>query len=331
MEHPMNLHENKTLFRQAIQFTADQMQMPAFFVEKDYWVTLALNTIFKNKTGEYSVFKGGTALSKCFGYIHRFSEDIDLVLLRNENETGNQLSTKLKAISKIVETVMPEIVIDGLTRKMGMNRKTAHSYQKVFEGDFKQIRDVIVIEATWLGHFEPYTKKSISSFVGSMMSENGQDELVMQYGMSPFEVNVLEPVRTLCEKIMSLVRFSFGENPIEELKMKIRHTYDLHQLLKQEDLKIFFDSETFANMLQKVGQDDVSSFKNNNKWLIHHPANALFFNEIEKVWEDLRSTYNGDLRGMVYGEFPKESEVLETMLKIKKRLKDVSWEIRIDS
>jgi hypothetical protein len=34
----MRLHENKTLFRQAVQFTADQMQIAAIYVEKDYWV-----------------------------------------------------------------------------------------------------------------------------------------------------------------------------------------------------------------------------------------------------------------------------------------------------
>ena len=40
----MKLHENKTLFRQAVQFTADQMKVPAIYVEKDYWVTYALFT-----------------------------------------------------------------------------------------------------------------------------------------------------------------------------------------------------------------------------------------------------------------------------------------------
>ena len=38
----MRLHDNKTLFRQAVQFTADQMQLPAIYIEKDYWVTYAL-------------------------------------------------------------------------------------------------------------------------------------------------------------------------------------------------------------------------------------------------------------------------------------------------
>ncbi|MBS1611759.1 MAG: nucleotidyl transferase AbiEii/AbiGii toxin family protein, partial [Bacteroidetes bacterium] len=62
----MKLHENKTLFRQAVQFTADQMQIPVIYIEKDYWVTYALYTIFNSEAGNDTVFKGGTALSKCY-------------------------------------------------------------------------------------------------------------------------------------------------------------------------------------------------------------------------------------------------------------------------
>lgn len=45
----MRLHEDPRLFRQAAQFTADQMQIPAIYVEKDYWVTYALKTIFEKR------------------------------------------------------------------------------------------------------------------------------------------------------------------------------------------------------------------------------------------------------------------------------------------
>lgn len=79
---------------------------------------------------------------------------------------------------------------------------------------------------------------------------------------------------------MSLVRFSYGENPIEDLKKKIRHTYDLHQLLKQEVYSEFFHSKSFDEMLLKVAIDDVASFRNNNKWLMHHPKEALIFKEL---------------------------------------------------
>jgi type I restriction enzyme R subunit len=41
--------------------------------------------------------------------IERFSEDIDLVVLRREGETDSKLKSKLKAISTVVETVLPEV------------------------------------------------------------------------------------------------------------------------------------------------------------------------------------------------------------------------------
>jgi hypothetical protein len=64
---------------------------------------------------------------------------------------------------------------------------------------------------------------------------------------------------------MSLVRFSYDENSTDDLKKKIRHTYDLHQLLKQEEFLTFFHSKAFDEMLLKVANDDIFSFKNNNK------------------------------------------------------------------
>ena len=80
----MRLHQNIPLFRDAVRITAQQMNIPSEFVEKDYWVTYALFTIFHNEIGKDTVFKGGTALSKCYHLIERFSEDIDLVVLRDK-------------------------------------------------------------------------------------------------------------------------------------------------------------------------------------------------------------------------------------------------------
>src|SRR5690606_10887571 len=165
----MKLHENKTLFRQAVQFTADQMNIPAIYVEKDYWVTYALRIIFNDEVGTDTVFKGGTALSKCYGEIERFSEDIDLVVLRREGETDNKLKRKLKDISLVVADTLPEVPIDNVTRKMGMNRKTAHTYIKQFPGDYGQVRDAIILESSWLGYYEPYATSNINSFIGAMM------------------------------------------------------------------------------------------------------------------------------------------------------------------
>jgi predicted nucleotidyltransferase component of viral defense system len=103
----MRLHQNEELFRQAIQFTAQEMGIPEIFIEKDYWVTFTLYTIFNSDMGPEAVFKGGTSLLKCYGLIKRFSEDIDLVVLRREGESNNKLTNKIKAISEIVSIVLP--------------------------------------------------------------------------------------------------------------------------------------------------------------------------------------------------------------------------------
>lgn len=325
----MNLHLDKNEFKKAVDFTSNSMGISAIYVEKDYWLTYALYTVFNNEIGKDTIFKGGTSLSKCYNMIDRFSEDIDLVVLRREGETDTKLKAKLKAISKVVETYMPEVDVLGITHKMGMNRKTAHSYNKSFEGNYGQVRDVIILESTWLGYYEPYTTKSIVSFVGKMMLDNQQSEIAKEYGLLPFELLVLEPIRTICEKIMSLVRFSYGENPIDDLKKKIRHTYDLHQLLKQKEFLDFLKSKNFDDMILKVANDDVTSFRNNNKWLNFHPNEALIFRDLEVVWSELKSIYIGDFKNLVYGEFPKQEDILETLKLIQERLKTISWNIKV--
>lgn len=322
----MNLHENKLLFRQAVQFTADQLNIPAVYVEKDYWVTYVLHTIFSNEIGKETIFKGGTALSKS-KLIDRFSEDIDLVVLRNEGESESKMKTKLKKISTLVGSILPEAEIEGITSKFGMIRKTAHTYSKELSGDLGQIRDVIVLESSWLGHYEPSSNQSLSSFVGEMMANNGQEATAEEYGLTPFEAKVLDTTRTFCEKIMSLVRFSYTENPLEDLKKKIRHTYDLHKLLQHENIIEFFNSPAFEAMMLKVANDDAVSFRNKNQWLVHHPSKALIFSDLEAVWSELTPVYNSDFANLVYGVLPKDQEILESLDLIRERLKPIAWTI----
>lgn len=325
----MKLHENISLYMDAIRFTAELKNLPPEYIEKDYWVTFALYNIFKNEIGKETVFKGGTALSKCFNLIERFSEDIDLVVLRNQNETANQLKTKIKRISKCVSNVLPEIEIEGITNKLGMIRKTAHSYSKTYKGNYGQVRDTIIVESTWLGNFEPYTTTTVSSFIYEMMSKNGQQELVEEYEMNPFEVLALNPKRTLCEKIMSLVRFSQTQDPITDLRNKIRHAYDIHLILKDEKLRSFFQSYQFETMLLRVANDDIISFKNNNKWLCNHPAKTIIFGETEETWNKIKDVYSNSFSELVFGELPPEKDLLKTLKTVAGRLTPIDWNIKL--
>lgn len=325
----MRLHKNAELFRQAITSTSQKIGIAEIYIEKDYWVCYALHLIYNSAIKDEVVFKGGTALSKCNQLIARFSEDIDLVVLKNKDETGNQLKNKLKKITNALVKPFLEEDIEGITNKMGMIRKVAYNYPKAFKGNFGQVRDRIIIEASWLGDFEPYTTQTITTYIQDMMLANKQDALIEEYKLTPFKVFVLDAKRTLCEKIMSLVRFSHTETPIVDLNNKIRHVYDINQLLKNEDIKTFFNSDAFYDMLLKVAQDDVASFKNNNTWLNNHPKEALIFKAPENTWTELKNTYVNDFSNLVYGELPKEYDILETIKAVSKRLKNIKWSIKV--
>ena len=271
--------------------------------------------------------KGGTALSKCYKLIERFSEDIDMVVLRNKGENDSQLKKKIRTISKVVVNVIPEIEVEGLTNKMGNIRKTVHQYSRLFDGAFGQVREHVVLEATWLGNFEPYSDMQVSSYIYEMMIIKGQEELIEQYNMAPFSIQVLSKLRTLCEKIMSLVRFSRTEDPITDLRNKIRHVYDIHQMLKNDEIRQFFNSGDFDKMLLRVGKDDMIGYKNNNDWIPEHPSTALIFDQPQETWEQLSTKYNGDFKDFVTGDLPAEKALVVTLIKVGEKLRKVKWEI----
>lgn len=323
----MKLHQNPELFRDAVLATAQRLKMPEVYIEKDYWVTLSLQKIFTSNVAADTIFKGGTALSKCFKLINRFSEDIDIVILQKEGESATRLSKKLKTIYHAIVADLPKVEIEGITNKKGMIRKTAHSYPKSgLNGLYGQVREHIILESTWFGRAESFAIKTVNSYIGEMMEISGQQNIAAEYDMLPFEVQVLAVERTLCEKIMSLVRFSFSEAPYTNLANKIRHVYDLHQMLQDKNIRLFFDSQAFEEMLNSAGKADAESFKSNTKWLTNHPSTAIIFKEHILVWENIRYAYHGPFRSLLIGEdIPGEKSLLNTLALIAKRLKEIKW------
>lgn len=64
--------------REALLVAVARSGRPLHLLEKDVWVVWALHHLFSSRHAQYLVFKGGTSLSKAYGVIRRFSEDVDL-------------------------------------------------------------------------------------------------------------------------------------------------------------------------------------------------------------------------------------------------------------
>ncbi|MGA3285095.1 MAG: nucleotidyl transferase AbiEii/AbiGii toxin family protein [Verrucomicrobiota bacterium] len=91
-----------------IRETAAQRGLLAVMVEKDFWVSWTLAVLFAHpEFGNQLVFKGGTSLSKVFGVIERFSEDIDLsvspAFLGISEESVEQAGSRNKRTERMQE------------------------------------------------------------------------------------------------------------------------------------------------------------------------------------------------------------------------------------
>jgi hypothetical protein len=85
--------ERNDLFRE----TGARRNMSPAIVEKDFWVCWTLGRLFASEElAPKIMFKGGTSLSKVFGLIERFSEDIDLILDWNEVSTDDPFAERSK-------------------------------------------------------------------------------------------------------------------------------------------------------------------------------------------------------------------------------------------
>jgi hypothetical protein len=220
-------------------------------------------------------------------------------------------------------TVIPN---HPLENKRGKIRKIAYGYDKAgVKGTYGQVRDQIVLEVSSLGKSHPSEKIEIHSMITQFIATTNNPDLIKEYQLEPFKVNVISIERTFCEKIISLVRFSYTENPLEDLANKVRHTYDLHQLLQEKRISTFLKSDDFETMLIQVGKDDDKAIPNDKEWLSKHPSESFFFSETEKVWETVSKTYTGSFKDLLTGELPDEKDVLESLMMIGKRMKNIKW------
>ncbi|WP_341485630.1 nucleotidyl transferase AbiEii/AbiGii toxin family protein [Thioclava sp. GXIMD4215] len=100
---------------------ADRLERPAHLLEKDVWVVWALQVLFASAVKDHLVFKGGTSLSKAYGVIQRFSEDVDLTydiralvpdLLEGRPDALPATSSEERRWSRRVREILPHWVSD---------------------------------------------------------------------------------------------------------------------------------------------------------------------------------------------------------------------------
>lgn len=308
----MILHHNTKDFVELIQLTADYFGIFPDFVEKDYWITSVLKKLSLSANTDSIVFKGGTSLSKGYHLINRFSEDVDIAMI-NENLTGNALKTKIRSIEKEITDDLTEIIEPEITSKGSMFRKSVFQYPVVPTNRLRsKTPKRIIIEINSFANPYPYSKLTITSFIAEFLKNTDQGKAIEEYGLHPFLINVLEKSQTMVEKLVSLVRVSFDDNPVKAIASKIRHFYDLYFLVSDEQCKAYLYSARFKKDFAELFAHDQQIFDTPKGWKSKKIEQSPLTTNFPALWDKLKDSYSSELSQLAFSTIPDERKVAES-------------------
>lgn len=323
----MKLHKNQELFADAIQAASRPKEdgglgIKSIFIEKDYWICRSLALMAKNDKEGRIIFKGGTSLTKAYGIGHRFSEDIDVAVADAWLLNGNQLKKLIKRTSKAMTEGLQEVVLPGLTSKGSHYHKAYYTYPRAVNdmqaGAIKAGQ--LLVEINSFANPYPYQKCKVHSFLTDFFQMTGNDALIDEYQMQAFEVNVLDKRRTLTEKLVSLLRCSLANEYIPELTAKIRHFYDLHYLLHDQETASYLESETFKVDFSTLFAQDQKRFNNPEGWQNKEITDSPLINNMQQLWQSLKQIYLKELPDLAYQNIPEANEIEKSFVTIIQRL-----------
>ena len=316
----MRLHEDRDAFMYAVGLAVERNKIRQSFLEKDYWVTVALKRLSESRFRDSVVFKGGTSLSKCFGIIERFSEDVDLAINNPRELTAGPKKRMLKSVERVVSCdLTPRPGNDG---KSGSKRTTLYDFQQIIgQVGGGPTSEYLKIEITAYSLAHPSSLLPVESYLGQSLRENGRDDLVLDFGLEPFSVQVLSLERTFAEKVMALIKRSYSDDPIQNLQEKVRHVYDLQQILtKRPEMAEYLESDIFFDFLNFVIEDDRINRTSHPAWLEKPFGECCLFGDTMATWEKVAPAYFGPFRELLFGELPASEAVVQSLELIGGRL-----------
>lgn len=258
---PLWRDENRDIFQATVVRAAQDLDIPALAVEKDYWVCEALRAI-EAAHPRVTVFKGGTSLQK-MGIIARFSEDLDLVVT-GPIGGGKAGPRYLKDLCEAAREATGGALFGGQhSGKPAAEHRPASASSPGFEGREGTLGyrvnlsiPVVAKPAPGLAVADP---SSILLELGQSTGHDPNEErevmslLARQLGpvvdirsfadLAPFRVRMLDPGRTLLEKLLRVNTFACmpPADRKEHLWTRIgRQYYDIWALLDQQDVRAFF-------------------------------------------------------------------------------------------
>lgn len=213
-------------------------------LEKDYYVCLVLKELASTQKELQAYFKGGTAVYKILDHMNRFSEDIDLTVKVNENESNNSNKTRLKKSALGYKVNGLSLVQDETIDKKG-SITSFYKYDSLFSLNelFKSER--IQIESTSFTVSEPVSTYIIEPLIYKYAIEEEKSILKEKYNISEFEIEIIKLERIFIDKIFA-AEFYYEREMYEDVS---KHLYDISIMIKNDDIKELLKNKSELNKL----------------------------------------------------------------------------------
>lgn len=301
-------------FEQAIIRAAEYFRprgLREAIIEKDYFVTEALR-IIEQEAGSKVIFKGGTSLSKGWGLIERFSEDIDIFLDPSAYEPPlgtNAIDRELKRLRDAIGKHPGLTFVPKESQTIGgFGRNDRFEYGQRFAGA-GEIRNRVFVEAGTASGNEPTERVNLQSYVGQFLLETGfslgaDDE-------RGFEMRLLHFRRTFVEKMFAIhAKVEAFKQTGKEIGSYARHYYDLFCLAERPEVLAMLKSEEYGTI--KTDYDRVSREHFEKSYVA--PADMRFANSdalfpASNLRDMIASGFDAQCRVLCFGSFPSWDDV----------------------
>jgi hypothetical protein len=327
--------------------TGEALGVANTIAEKDFWVCWTLKRLFglQNENAPALVFKGGTSLSKVFGAIRRFSEDIDLSFDRTDlGYTGDrdpeQEGISRKAAGKLIEAITADVekhiatnlvlaLHAAIAGQLGDSEKTGWSlevdnddpqtvnfhYPTAQAGaeyaDMAYITPRVKLEFGARGDPWPTEERTIRPYAADYYPDFFENP--------DCTVTVLSARRTFWEKATALHAEAHRPADTATPQYFSRHYYDVAMLVDTEEGKA---AATDFDLLEQVAKHKTVFFRSG--WANYDTAKpgTLKLLPSEARQKDLHADYR-DMAGMMFDEKPLPfDEVLARIQKLQNAINE---------
>ncbi|MGJ4898648.1 nucleotidyl transferase AbiEii/AbiGii toxin family protein [Bradyrhizobium oligotrophicum] len=332
--------------RDAFLGAAQRLGAPEQNIEKDFWVCWTLDALFNGAEagGPRLLFKGGTSLSKAFGLISRFSEDIDITIFRDdlgegatvdelEALSGKKRRRRLDAIKGASQAYVNETMrqqVEGHLRETletaGLEPEAGRVeldpddsdrqslliwYPKVTAADEGYVRPAVKIESGAKSALDPNKPVIVKPYVADVLAD---------FELNVPDVRTVVPERTFWDKIVilhGLRQWFDARGALRGGGQRIsRHYYDVYRLLDSDvgltassDLALGVDCVRHARMF----------FNSPDLNLATAVPGSFTLSPNRDMATELTRDYAA-MAGMIFGEAPALEEVLGRVAELEARI-----------